>query len=391
MIEKLRKCAQENEQRILELRHQIHQYPELAFEEVRTAKVICEELDRLGIEIHANYADTTAVVGVIQGVTDGPTRALRADIDALPVQEETGLPFASKIPGKMHACGHDAHTAILLGTAHLLTRFRSQLAGRIVLVFQPGEEGHAGARVLVEYGLLEEFGIEAMFGHHVWANLPPGHFATRPGVMTSNSDNFSAEIKGRGAHAARPNMGIDPVVVASHFVLACQDIISREVSPNSPAVITFGKLRAGEAYNVIPERAIFEGTVRTQSAEVQNFVQERMQQVLQGITSAFRTTGTLTYRRLYPSVINHQGLTRDVMTLAEDFWGTSQVATIPHASMVGEDFAFYTKKVASCFGFLGIGSPYDHHNPRFVVDESTLAPAAAWTSYIALKSAEFMP
>ena len=376
---------------MIELRRQIHQYPELAYQEVHTAQLIQKELQHLGMEVHPNYAETTAVIGVIYGEQPGPTRALRADMDALSVQENTGLPFASNIPGKMHACGHDAHVAILLGAAHLLSQLRRELTGKIVLVFQPAEEGAGGGRKLVEYGLIEEFGIQAMFGHHVWSDLPEGcAYATRQGVLTSNSDTVLIEIAGKGAHGARPNTGIDPVVIASHFVLACQELISREIAPYDPAVITFGKLQAGDTYNVISEKATLEGTIRTQASATQDFLEKRLEEVLTGITAAFRTTGALTYVRRYPSVVNDPQLTAQVMLWAEEFWGKNQVATVPQPSMVGEDFAFYARKIPACFGLLNSRANEDLHNPRFTIHEAILAPAAAWTTYVAVQSAEFL-
>ena len=386
-VKELQKRAYNNEQRIIELRRIIHQHPELAFEEVQTARLVCEELERLGIEVHSNYADTTAVIGVLKGEKPGPTRALRADMDALPVQEQTGLPFASNIPGKMHACGHDAHVSILLGAAHILAQLRSELSGNIVFVFQPAEEGKGGGRVLTEYGLLEDFGIEAIFGHHVWPGLKEGHyFGTRPGVLTSNSDTVIARIYGKGAHGARPNQGLDPVVISSHYVLACQELISREISPGEPVVLTYGRLHAGDSYNVIPEEAELTGTVRTQSSETRDFIERRLGEILHGITATFRSTGKLEYIRRYPSIVNHDALTSQVFTWAEAFWGNDHIENVPHPSMIGEDFAFYAQKIPACFGFLGVKSQYDLHNPHFAVEESSLAPAAAWTAWIALNS-----
>ncbi|PKP59052.1 amidohydrolase [Candidatus Atribacteria bacterium HGW-Atribacteria-1] len=386
--EKIQRLAQDTEERVIRLRRELHQYPELAFKEKKTAQLISEELQRCGVEVHSNYADTTAVIGVIIGDKPGPTRALRADIDALSINEDTGLPFSSKIKGQMHACGHDVHTAILLGVANLLFQLKSDLLGKIVLIFQPAEEGSAGAKVLIDQGLIEEFGIEMIFGHHVWPDLPLGVFGIRSGILTSQSDRVIIEINGKGAHAAKPDKSIDPIVIASHLILAYQELIAKEISPLDYVAFGFGNIRAGDAYNAIPEKAILKGTVRTFNTRTQGYIEKRIKGILDGITSTFRATGKLSYRHLYPSVVNHLSLTLEVTEWAKEIWGERNIIKLSKPLMIAEDFAFYSQKIPCFFGLLGIGGEHDIHNPHFVPDESILIQAVIWSTYLALKSSE---
>ncbi|MCD6471937.1 amidohydrolase [Candidatus Aerophobetes bacterium] len=374
------------EDKVIKIRRKIHQYPELGFEEIKTAQLVSEELKRLGFEVHSNYGGTTGVVGVIEGNKPGSTQALRADMDALAINEETGLSFSSKIPGQMHACGHDAHTAILLGTAHLLSQLQSQLRGKVVLVFQPAEEGHAGAKTLIDKGLIKEFGIKTMFGHHLWPELPLGVFATKPEVLTGTSDRITIEVQGQSAHAAKPNLGIDSIVIASHLILACQELVSREISPLDSIVITFGSIKSGDAYNIIPKKAVIEGTVRALSSKVQDYVERRLEEIVKGVTATFRAKGKLNYHRVYPSVINHPILTSQVVKWAEEFWGKKKTIRMSNPTLVAEDFSFYSSKIPACFGLLGIGGKSGLHSSHFVLDESILSLGVAWTTYLAIRS-----
>ncbi len=385
---KIQRLAPETEERVIRLRRELHQYPELAFKEKKTAQLISEELQRCGVEVHSNYADTTAVIGVIEGSKPGSTRALRADMDALAINENTGLAFSSKISGQMHACGHDVHTAVLLGVAHLLTQLKSSLSGKIVLVFQPAEEGSAGAKVLINQGLIEEFGIEMIFGHHVWPDLPLGFFGIRSGVLTSQSDKVTVEINGKGAHVAKPDKSIDPIVIVSHLILAYQELIAKEISPLDYVAFGFGNIRAGDAYNAIPDKAILKGTVRTLNTRTQDYIEKRIKEILDGITSTFRATGKLNYKHLYPSVVNHHLLTLEVTEWAKEIWREKNIVKLSKPLMIAEDFAFYSQKIPSFFGLLGVGGEYDIHNSHFVPDESILIQAVIWSTYLALKSSK---
>jgi len=380
--------VQDTEKIVIQLRRELHQYSELAFKEERTAQLISKELHRCGLEVHSNYADTTAVIGVITGDKPGPTRALRADMDALAVNENTGLPFSSKIAGKMHACGHDVHTAVLLGVANLLAQLKSDLSGKIVLVFQPAEEGSAGAKVLIDQGLIEEFGIKIIFGHHVWPDLPLGVFGIRSGVLTSRSDRVIIEINGKGAHVAKPNKAIDPIVVASYLILAYQELISKEISPLDHIAFGFGNIQAGDAYNAIPEKAILKGTVRTFDPKIQNYIERRIKEVLNGITSTFRAKGELDYKHLYPSVVNHPLLISEVIKWAKELWGEKNIVKLSKPLMIAEDFAFYCKEAPSFYGLLGVGGEHDIHSPHFVLNESIMTQVVSWSTYLALKSSE---
>ncbi|MEA1965070.1 MAG: amidohydrolase [Candidatus Aerophobetes bacterium] len=384
--EEVTTLARKIEEKVVKIRRKIHQHPELAFEERQTARLVTEELKRLGFEVHPDYGGTPGVIGVIEGSEPGSTRALRADMDALAINEESGLPFSSKIPGKMHACGHDAHTAILLGAAHLLSQLSSQLKGEVVFVFQPAEESYGGARTLTDKGLIKEFGIEVMFGHHVWPEFPPGVFATRPEVLTATSDKIAIEIQGKSAHGAKPDLGVDSIVVASHLIVASQELVSREISPLDSIVLTFGTIQSGDAYNIIPEKAVITGTVRALSSHTQDYVERRLREIVKGVTATFRAEGKLDYHRLYPSVINHPLLTSQVIQWAEEFWGEEKTIKISTPLMVAEDFSFYASKIPACFGLLGTGGEYGLHSSHFVLDESILSPGVAWTTYLALRS-----
>jgi amidohydrolase len=318
--DKISVMSRKIEEEVIKIRRNLHQYPELAFKEEKTAKMITEYLNRLGIEVHYNYENTTAVIGVIEGDKSGPTRALRAAMDGFGISEETKLPFSSKVNGCMHATGHDGLVAISLGVAHLLSQLKSNLNGRIVLIFQPAEEEGGGAKVLINKGLIEDYGIEMIFGFHISPELPPGSIGIRNGTVTSQSDRVFIEIIGKGAHAAKPDKAIDPIVIASHLILAYQEIISREISPYDFATISFGSIKAGSTYNAIPEEAILRGSIRTFSPKVQDYIEKRMKEMFNGITSTFRAKGKLDYYRFYPSVINHSQFSSNVIKWVEEIW-----------------------------------------------------------------------
>jgi len=387
--EKIKNLAQDIEENTIQIRRKLHQYPELAFKEEKTAKLISKELKRYnGFDIYSNYGGTTGVIGVIKGEKPGSTRALRADIDALAIKEDTGLSYSSQVKGKMHACGHDVHTAILLGTANLLSKLKPDLSGKVVLIFQPAEEAGTGAKKLIDKGIIKEFGIEMIFGYHVWPDLPVGVIGIRSGVLTSQADKIMIEIYGKGTHAAKPDKGIDPIVIASYLILAYQELISKEISPLNPVTLNFGYIQAGNVYNAIPEKTILKGTLRTFNSATRNYALQRIEEILNGITSTFRAKGKLYHNPRSPSVVNHPLLTSEVARWAKEIWGEKDIVRLTKPIMVAEDFSYYCKKVPSFYGLLGIGGDHDLHSSRLALDESMIIKAIIWNTYLAYKSSE---
>ncbi len=372
MIEKLRKDIEELYPHIREVRRKIHKHPELKMEEYKTSKLVTEELRSLGIEVYPDYADTTAVLGRIKGGKPGPVRAFRADMDALPIKEETGLPYASEVDGVMHACGHDIHTASLVGLAHILARNQEELSGEVIFVFQPGEEGGFGGKILTDAGFIEKFGISYIIGQHVYPDVPLGKIGYKVGLMTANSDRFIVKIKGKGSHGARPHQGIDPIAIASHITVAYGTIHSREVDPLDSTVITVGSIHAGTASNVIPDDAIMRGTIRTFGDENREFVTNRVKEVSKGIANTFRAEAEVDIKFGYPSVFNDEEITMKVKEGATLLLGNEGVLELPVPSMGGEDFAYYLKKIPGTFYRLGVGPSEPLHNARFAPSEEVL-------------------
>ncbi len=372
MIEKIKADVEEIFPHIREVRRKIHRHPELKMEEYETAKLVEGELRSLDIEVYPDYADTTAVIGRIKGAKPGPVRAFRADMDALPIKEETGLPYASEVEGVMHACGHDIHTASLIGLAHLLAKNREALSGEVIFVFQPGEEGGFGGKILTDAGFIEKFGISYIIGQHVYPDIPLGKIGYKAGLMTANSDRFTIEIKGKGSHGARPHQGIDPITIASHIVLGFGTIHSREVDPLDSTVITVGSIHAGTASNVIPDNAIMHGTIRTFGDKNREFVAKRVKEASEGIAKTFRAEAKVDVKFGYPSVFNDEKITMKVKEGASLFLGEENVVEIPVPSMGGEDFAYYLRKIPGTFYRLGVGPSEPLHNARFAPDENVL-------------------
>jgi len=356
---------------VIERRRYFHMYPELRYEEYRTSEVVASELRSLGYDVRR--AAGTGVVGILR-CGDGPTVALRADMDALPIQEENDVPYKSRVPGKMHACGHDAHTAMLLGAARILASIKSNLRGTIKLVFQPAEEGGLGAKKIVEEGHIDD--VEAIFGIHVWADLPTGYVGIKEGPILAAADIFTVRVKGRGGHGAAPHHAIDPIVAAADMINAYQKIVSREVSHLNPVVISVTQVTAGTAFNVIPQEAVMKGTIRTLDERIRDFVLRRMKEITETYAKAMRCTGEFTVGPEHvPATVNEPELAkfaRDVIETA----GVAEPADVK-PMMVSEDFSFYTTKAKGLFLLLGVrneekGIIYPHHHPRFDIDESAL-------------------
>ena len=372
---------------IIAWRREFHQFPELAYEETVTSSKIIAALSGLnGMSVIKNFGAPTCVIGILREDIQSPAITFRADIDALAVEEETGLPFASCFPGVMHACGHDAHIASLLGAAKLLSERSSLLQRPVIFLFQPAEEGKGGAKRIVEAGFFEKFGVKNVFGLHFWPRLPFGQLATRKGPLTALSDRIHIAINGITAHAASPHQGVDSIVVAAHVLLSIQDIISREKDPLFPAVISFGQIETGEAYNIIPGSAHMWGTLRALDPEVRDFLQKRLEEMVPLIARAHRGTATVEYNKNYPRLFNDPELTSEIFEKAFKFFSDNEygVAELERPLLEGEDFAFYSLKAPSCFMLMGTGGESGLHNPHYDVPEELIPLASAWEAYLAL-------
>ncbi|WP_254847943.1 amidohydrolase [Paenibacillus amylolyticus] len=358
--------AEEFAERLITIRRHLHRNPELSGEERETTASIRSWLEEEGVRIADEYVLRTGLVAEV-GQGDGPVVALRADIDALPIQEETKLDFASQVDGKMHACGHDAHTAILIGAARLLKQRESTLPGKVRLIFQPSEEKATGARQVIQRGALSD--VRAVFGLHNKPDLQVGTVGIREGALMAAADGFVVKVEGVGTHAAVPEAGIDPIVVAAHIVTALQAIVSRNVGAQESAVISVTKLHSGTAWNVIPDEAILDGTVRTFDEKVRARIRERFNQVVAGVAAAYGTRATVRWIQGPPAVVNDEALASAAEQVASQI-GLNSIRPLP--SPAGEDFSFYQKEVPGLFLFLGTSGPNEWHHPGFDVDERAL-------------------
>lgn len=371
--------AQALQEQLSSWRRHLHQHPEVAYEEVETARLVEEALRGFGIDVKSGVGKT-GVVGFIEGKALGPTIALRADMDALPIQDGKSVSYTSSIPGKAHLCGHDAHTTMLLGAAQLLSRHPPE-NGNVKLVFQPAEEGGAGAKAMIEDGVLSSPEVSAIFGIHVHHSLEVGHLSVCPGQSSAASDAFDLTIIGEGGHAAHPHLSVDAIVVASEIVTALQQLVSRQTNPLQPLVITVGKIEGGYARNVIAPSVRLEATIRTLHVEVRERVPELLKRLVKGVCDAFGATYKLSYRHGYPSVHNHPSLVPVLREAVGKMLDTKQL-TLREPSMGGEDFAFYTQKIPGLICRLGIRNEtketvYPLHHPMFDIDESALPLGSA--------------
>lgn len=361
---------------ICAMRRHIHENPELSGEEVETAAFMAAKLRSFGIDVQEHVAGTTAVLGTLKGGKPGPVIALRADMDALPMTEETGLPFASNFAGKMHACGHDGHMSILLGAAEVLSQVKDDIPGTVVFICQPSEEKSpvGGAKGLVASGVLD--GVDAVYGLHVWPTLPSGKIGVLPGPMMAASDHIRIVLNGKASHAAMPHKGVDTIVAAAQFLTAAQTIISRRVNPLYPAVLTFGKITGGTRYNVVADTVEIEGTCRTYHAEAQDAIEAHLQDTLKGIDAMYGTVSHLDYERGYAAVRNTPQQAAFVAGVAKDCFGPDVLAAVDEPAMTAEDFSGYLQKFDGGFFWLGATKPgdtvYPLHNTHFAVDEACL-------------------
>lgn len=335
------------------IRRDIHAHPELCYEEQRTSDVVAARLAEWGIPVVRGLG-VTGVVGIIKNGTSDRAIGLRADMDALPMQELNTFEHASRHAGKMHACGHDGHTAMLLGAAHYLSQNRN-FDGTVYLIFQPAEEGGAGARRMIQDGLFERFPMDAVYGMHNWPGIKAGTFGVVAGPMMASSNEFRVVVKGKGAHAAQPHRGIDPVMVAVQIAQSWQTIISREKNPLDTAVLSITQIHAGSATNVIPDEAVLVGTVRTFSTEVLDLVERRMREIAAGVATGFNAGIDFTFKRNYPPLVNHPAQTAFAIEAMQAVVGPDNVNSNVEPTMGAEDFAFMLQAKPGCYVFIGNG------------------------------------
>jgi amidohydrolase len=367
------------------VRRDLHAHPELGFAEHRTAGIVAERLAALGLDVHTGIGGT-GVVGLLAGRQPGPTIMLRADMDALPMPEENDVPYVSQNAGVTHACGHDAHVAMLLAAATILQSSRAEIRGRIAFVFQPAEEGGGGAKAMLEDGLIERFGIERAYGQHIATMLPSGVLGLRPGPLMASVDSFDLVVEGRGGHGAMPNRSIDPVVVAADVVTAMQRVVSREVDPLEPAVLTIGAINGGTTYNVIPPRVALKGTVRSFSDTVRTDMEAGIRRIAEHTCAAAKATCSLDWHPSYPVTTNDPNEAAFVRGALTAEFGEARVLEIPPV-MGSEDFSYFAQVVPACFWFLGAGDdahPFPNHHPAFDIDEQAMVTGIAAYVTIAL-------
>lgn len=368
---------------LADLRHEIHRHPELGRHEYRTAALVEQTLQSLGIET-VRICDT-AVVGTLCGAFPGKTVALRADMDALPITEATGCAFSSEEAGLMHACGHDCHTTALLGAAMLLSAHREELHGQVKFFFQPDEEGDGGAKRMIEAGCLENPHVDAVFGMHVAPDLSVGTVGVRYGKFYAASNMFRAVVKGKSCHGAEPENGINALLAAAEMVTALHDLQERMREKYGPLIITVGKLVSGTAVNILPGEAEFAGIVRTLGPDARSETMHELQRMLEEISAKHGTVLELTLRESYPGVVNHDEETALAEQCTARLFGAEQVTRLPHPTMTTEDFGYFLQETGGSFLAFGVGGDTPLHNPLFLPDDSLLAPMAALEASLALE------
>ncbi|MBO1073744.1 M20 aminoacylase family protein [Roseomonas marmotae] len=366
-------------------RRDFHQHPELAFEEVRTSGIVADKLREFGVDEVITGIAKTGVVGVIRGSAPGGAIGLRADMDALPILEESGVPYASLTPGKMHACGHDGHTTMLLGAARYLAETRN-FAGTVYLLFQPAEENFGGGRVMVEEGIFQRFPMDRVFGIHNWPGHKAGEFLWRVGPVMAAVGNIDITITGKGAHGAMPNNGNDPIVIASQIVSAFQSIVARNVEPLESGVVTIGHIKGGHTHNVIPETVLMQGTARWFKPEIGDLLEQKVRDLATGIATAFGAGADVTFTRLYPATVNEEASTELAKQAAAAVVGESRVVFMEKPTMGGEDFSFMLNEKPGSYLMLGGGrsgtDPQVHH-PRYDFNDEILPIGASYFATLA--------
>lgn len=378
--------------RLVKIRQDIHRQPELGFSEMKTAAYITRHLKELGLEV-AEGVGVTGVTALLKGFTAGKTVAIRADMDALPLEEQTGLAFASENPGVMHACGHDAHIAMVLGSAMILTELAPSLKGQVKFIFQPCEEKPPGGALgMMAAGVLKNPPVDAIIGLHVNPYLPTGVFGYRAGPIMAATDMFTLTVKGKGGHGASPHQTVDSIVVSAQIIQALQTVASRQVDPLQPVVLSLGTIQGGYASNIIADRVVLTGTVRTLDENLRQEMPDRIKTLVENIARANGAECDLTYKFEYPVLCNNSAITEIVKEGARELLGSSKISELVNPSMGGEDFAFFAQEIPGCYFHLGVGKvgqeTFPWHHPKFNLDEAALPIGAALLSNGALKILE---
>ena len=371
-MEKLHQLVSEQKDRIIEIRRDLHQIPETAYTEKKTSAYVADYLNSLGLEVQTGIAQY-GVVGLMKTDRPGPTLLIRADMDALPLMEDTGLDFASEHEGTMHACGHDAHMAMVLGAATVLNKIQNELKGNIKFLFQPAEEGPGGAKPMIEAGVMENPKVDYSIGCHVWPDIQEGTIGVRPGAFMAAMDRFDIKIKGKGGHGAMPHLCADALEVGTQVVNALQRITSRHMDPLQPTVVTVGTFHAGSAFNIIPAEAEMSGTTRTFDPEIWDSWESRLEKVVRGVCESMNVDFELKFSQGYPVTINDEAAVEIVRRCAQKVVGEDRVV-VPQKVMGGEDFSYYLQQSQGCYFALGVGreGAAPIHNPKFDFNEDIM-------------------
>ena len=388
LIPQIQRLAAQHAADTVALRRHLHAHPELSFAETNTAAFVTRELEKLGLRPQG--IASTGVVALVEGQPGGPTIALRADMDALPILEANDVPYKSTNPGVMHACGHDVHTASLLGAARILNELKGDFRGNIKLMFQPGEERlPGGASLMIKEGVLENPAVQNVLGQHVFPHLPAGKIGVRSGRYMASTDELYLTIRGKGGHGAMPEMNLDPVLVAAHIIVAAQQIVSRRANPKTPSVLSFGKVIANGATNVIPNEVYLEGTFRTLNEEWRNEAHRHLRKLCEGLADSMGAVCELEIRRGYPYLENEPVLTARVRAGAQEYLGSENVVELDQW-MAAEDFAYFSQAAPACFYRLGTRHEDGRfgasvHTPTFDIDERALAIGPGLMAWLAIR------
>ncbi|HKL75250.1 MAG TPA: amidohydrolase [Halanaerobiales bacterium] len=375
-MDNIKKLVKKYEEEVIKIRRDLHKHPEVGFDLARTSKKVANILNELGFEVKTEIGKT-GVVGIIEGNNDGPTIALRADMDALPMEEKTDLDFASVEKGKMHACGHDGHTAILLGVAMVLAEIKDKLRGNVKLIFQPAEEGPGGAEPMIEDGVMDAPKVDAILGLHIWLEMDAGKVGVKKGPLFASIDEVDIKIKGDSSHGASPHQGVDAITTAAEVINSLQSIVSRKIDPIDSAVVTIGKIEGGYVRNVIADEVNLEGTIRALNPEVRKQLEDEIRKKVKNICLASDADYEIDYRHMYPPLVNDKDITDLVKENAIKVMKSENVIDVKEPTMGGEDFAYFLKEVPGTFFLLGgrneeKGITAAHHNTHFTFDEDIM-------------------